>query len=337
MLMFLIVLLIFSCTPRAVSRSIQSLGTVITITIYDRPRNRYFQESFDIVREIHDLMSLEVDGSDLVRVNRSAGREAVTVHPHTFEVLKNAVEIAEHSSGAFTALIEPLVSLWDIAGDPRIPDDSEIAAALLLMNPDDLVLLPPTDSQDPPKVFLKKEGMGLDLGAIAKGYAADLAADYLREQGVGQAILDFGGNIVTIGRKNEERSWLIGIQRPDNPRGTYLGTLPSADTSIVTSGVYERYFIRDGRRYHHLLDQETGFPAVNNLQGVAIVSDRSIIADAYSTAVFVLGLEAGRSLVEATEEIDAIFITTDNRIHLSSGLPDAFTLLDEEYVLESGE
>lgn len=186
-------------------------------------------------------------------------------------------------------------------------------------------------------VFLKKEGMGLDFGAIAKGYAADLAADYLRAQGVGQAILDFGGNIVTIGRKNEERSWLIGIQRPDNPRGTYLGTLPSADTSIVTSGVYERYFIRDGRRYHHLLDQKTGFPAVNKLQGVVIVSDRSIIADAYSTAVFVLGLEAGRALVEATEEIDAVFITTDNRIHLSSGLPDAFTLLDEEYALESGE
>ena len=134
------------------------------------------------------------------------------------------------------------------------------------------------------RVFLKKEGMGVDLGGIAKGYAADLVSDYLKSVGVRQAILDFGGNIVTIGRKTEESPWLIGIQHPDRRRGVYLGTLLADDISIVSSGVYERYFVEDGLRYHHLLDPATGFPVENGLEGVAVVAERSIVADGYSTA-----------------------------------------------------
>ena len=332
-------LLFTACTSNdsGVQKSIQSLGTVVSITLYDRPKSRYFEEAFALVEEVHDLMSLEVENSDLQRLKEVAGREAVPIHHHTLAVLTEALRIAEISHSAFTPLIEPLVRLWDIGGEnPRIPSATEIEDALFRTALEDLEIIPADNPQTGTQwVFLKKEGMGVDLGAIAKGYAADLVTDYLKLQGVERAILDFGGNIVVIGRKTEERPWLIGIQHPDRRRGVYLGTLPADDISIVTSGVYERYFVEAGVRYHHLLDIATGFPAKNGLDGVAIVADRSTLADGYSTAVFVLGLEAGGTLIEESEGIEAIFVSSDNRVYLSSGLLDDFILIDAEYEVRS--
>ena len=337
--LFSCILLCACSSGQAISRSIQSLGTVITVTIHDRPRSEYFDGAFALVEEIHDLMSLEVAGSDLLRLKEAAGREAVPIHPHTLQVLNEALVMAERSSAAFTPLIEPLISLWGITGEnPRVPSEEEIGKAQEAINLNELeITVSENPDNEPHRAFLKKAGMGIDFGGIAKGYAADLVSEYLKDQGVGQAILDFGGNIVTIGRKSEERPWIIGIQHPDKRRGEYLGTLPADDLSIVTSGVYERYFVDGGRQYHHLLDASTGFPADNGLDGVAVVSDRSIIADGYSTAVFVLGLEAGMALAEATEELEAVFISSDKRVYLSSGLRETFTLLDDEYKMETME
>lgn len=319
-----------------VRRTIQSLGTIITVTIYDDPKDEYFSESFRIVRKIHDLMSLEVEESDLNRLNRAAGSgRAVAIDPWTYEVLEEAIHMAEVSDSAFTPAIEPLVSLWDIGGpDQQVPDENQVAQLLPLLDYEQIRLYESADpSSNSPRAELLTPGMGVDLGGIAKGYAADLVSDYLKQEGVKHAILDFGGNIMTIGRKTADRPWTIGLQRPDMQRGVYLGTLPADDLSIVTSGVYERFFIEDDVRYHHLLDSRDGFPADNRLEGVVIVSDVSMTADGYSTAVFVKGLEQGKELVESRNEIEAIFITGDLQVIVSPGLIDQFTLMDDSFSL----
>ncbi len=337
LLPILCILIIVSCVQGPVSRSAQSLGTVVVITLYDRIKPRYFRESFAIADEIYRLMNREEEDSDLVRLREAAGNEAVGISSHTFTVLDAALEVAEHSAGAFTPLIEPLVNLWDIGGaNPRVPADAEIASALSTMQRKNLQIIPSDHlpehlPEHPHRVFLTEEGMGVDLGGIAKGYAADRVAEYLRSQGVEQAILDFGGNIVTIGAKGESLPWIIGIQRPGGERGTYLGTLPSVSTSIVTAGVYERYFTENGRRYHHILDPASGYPAEQNVDAVVVVAEESMTADAWSTALFVLGQKAGSDLVESLEDIEAVFIGSDKSIYLSSGLRDIFTLLDDDY------
>jgi thiamine biosynthesis lipoprotein len=319
--------------PEPVRRSVESLGTIVTITIYDDPKPGYFDGAFALVDQVYRLMSLQLEDSELVALNAAAGVAPVEVSPMTMEVLQAARGIAEQSNGRFTPMIEPLVALWDIGGvNPRIPGEDELAEAVELMDLDILELYPSENPRrEPHRAYLNTEGAGVDLGGIAKGYAADLVSDYLKEQGVTQAILDFGGNILTIGRKNEERPWIIGLQRPDMRRGIYLGTVPAEDISVVTSGVYERFFEENGVRYHHLLNPDTGFPVENRLEGVAILSDVSMTADGYSTALFGLGLEDGLAAANRSDEIEAIFITADKKVYLSDGIAGEFQLLDEEY------
>lgn len=314
--------------------SIQSLGTIINITLYDDPKQKYYDESFALVRKVHSLMSLEVPDSDLVRLNSSAGKGSpVDIDPMTMTVLQTAVEIANNSNGRFTPMIQPLVALWDIGGEnPRVPSQEEIDAVLPLINLDYLKLYPSSNpSTQPDRAYITREGAGVDLGGIAKGYAADLVSDYLKSQGVKRAILDFGGNILTIGEKAPDTPWTIGVQRPDKARGQYLGTLPSVDSSVVTSGVYERFFVQDGVHYHHLLDPDTGYPYDNGVEGVVIVSDVSMIADGYSTAIFGLGVEKGLELANSLDKIEAIFITADRRVIPSDKIAGNFALMDSEY------
>jgi thiamine biosynthesis lipoprotein len=318
-----------------VRRSVQSLGTIVTITIYDDPNPRYFDEAFALVDEVYHLMSLQLEDSELVRLNDAAGVEPVEVSQMTMDVLQAAVQIAEESGGRFTPMIEPVVAMWDIGGaNPRVPSQEELDSALPLVDIGYLELYPSDDpDREPHRAYISREGAGVDLGGIAKGYAADVVSRYLKSRGVGQAILDFGGNILTIGRKSEERPWIIGLQRPDMRRGVYLGTVPAEDVSVVTSGVYERYFEEGGVHYHHLLNPDTGYPVENGLEGVVILSDVSMTADGFSTAVFGLGLEAGLALANSRDDIEAIFITADRKVYPSDGIRADFELLDEEYEL----
>lgn len=322
-----------SADTEPVRRSVQSLGTIVTITIYDHPKTQYFDEAFDIVDEVYHNMSLQLEDTDLVRLNAMAGIEPVEVSPMTMTVLQEAKRIAVLCGGTFTPMIEPLVKLWDIGGDnPRVPSPEELSQAVNLIHLDYLELYPSDDPDNTPnRAFISTAGAGVDLGGIAKGYAADLVAQYLKSEGVHKAILDFGGNILTIGRKNEERPWIIGVQRPDQSRGIYLGKIPSEDTSVVTSGVYERFFEENGKRYHHLLNPETGYPVENGLEGVVIVSDVSMIADGFSTALFGLGLEKGLALANELDEIEAVFITDDYKIYVSDELAEDFILEDDQY------
>ena len=175
----------------------------------------------------------------------------------------------------------------------------------------------------------------IDLGSIAKGYAADEISRILTENNVNSAIIDLGGNIYAHGIKPSGQDWNIGIQNPFSTRGDIIGVLKVKNKTVVTSGIYERYIEKDGVKYHHLLNPNTGYPFENNIAGVSIITDKSIDADALSTTVFAKGLEEGLKFVETLPNVDAIFITKDNKVYITNGIRDSFTLENEDFTLEN--
>ncbi|MBO7093867.1 MAG: FAD:protein FMN transferase, partial [Spirochaetia bacterium] len=186
---------------------------------------------------------------------------------------------------------------------------------------------------DKSSVFLPEKELAVDLGGIAKGYIADRVKDFLVSSGAGAGIIDLGGNILVFGKKPDGSDFRIGIQDPFGGRGSAIGVVTMAEGSVVTSGIYERFFEQDGKRYHHIFDVRTGFPVENNLSGVTIVTMESAAGDALSTAVFALGLEKGMALVEKTDGAEAICITKDKEVYISSGLKDSFTLTDRNFTM----
>ena len=182
-------------------------------------------------------------------------------------------------------------------------------------------------------VFLTRPGMMLDLGGIAKGYAADVISKMLTDEGVKSAIIDLGGNIFAHGEKVSGDAWKIGIQNPFSNRGEIVGAISVKNKSIVTSGIYERYIEVDGVKYHHILNPETGYPYENDIAGITIISDKSTTGDALSTSVFALGIEEGMKFVEELDDVDAIFVTKEKGIYVTSGIKDNFELRDENFKL----
>jgi thiamine biosynthesis lipoprotein len=306
------------------------LGTVCSIDLYGKGSRGLYDRMFSRIREIEETMSAGMADTELDRIGRNAGLEPVAVGKDTLEVLERAGHYAGTSGGAFDPTVGPLVRLWGIGTErERVPPAEEIAGALALVNWRDLIV-----DRERGTAFLKRRGMALDLGAIAKGYAADEAARVAVEGGVRRGVLDLGGNILVIGSRKWNRPWRIGIQDPGKGRGTYLGILLVRDRSVVTSGVYERFFEEGGRRYHHILSTGDGYPVRNGLLSVTIIAARSIDADALSTTVFALGYEKGRRLVESAPDTEAIFVFEDMGVRLTAGIREAFTLTSGEYRLE---
>ncbi len=311
-------ILLVSCSkpaPEPESQSFLMLGTVCKITIYDHPSTEAFDASFARLREIEARMSLHTDTSEIAKVNEEAGIQPVAVSQDTFTVIEEALKIAELSNGAFDPTIGPLVEAWDIGGpNARKPSDDEIASLVKLINYKEVQL-----NKDTLEVYLPRKGMALDLGGIAKGYAADQVADILRDHGVEQAIVNLGGNVLTLGRKPDGTMWKIGIQDPEEGRGNYVMIAQLDNTSLVTSGPYERFLEIDGKKYHHILNTKTGYPVDSDFTSVSIITQSSFLADALSTSVFALGYEKGLALVNSMPEVGAIFFTSDDKVLLSDG------------------
>jgi FAD:protein FMN transferase len=310
-----------------------ALGTVCTITLYGQSNEKVFQAAFDLIDDIESKMSVSLPNSEVAAINRSAGIAPVEVSEDTFAVIEQSLEYVNTSIGKFDITVQPLVQLWGIGTEQaRIPAQAEIDEAIGLISANDVVLSRPNSA-----VFLKRKGMAVDLGGIAKGYAADRVKDYLLDQGFSKGILNFGGNIVTFGEKAGGDPWVIGIQDPYDTRGTPVGTLDLSEGSVVTSGIYERYFERDGRRYHHILDPDTGYPVENELASVSIVADQAIVADVFSTIVFALGVTKGMSLLESIPKIDGVLVTKGRKVLVTSGLMPSFSVSNTDYFLESSD
>jgi thiamine biosynthesis lipoprotein len=309
------------------------LGTICTINLFDQGSAPVYRAVFERLREIEDRMSVNREDTEAALVNRQAGIEPVTVHGDLLEVLERALYYAALSGGAFDPTVGPLVKLWGIGTDePRLPSPEEIDQVRSLVGWEDLRI-----DRSAGTAFLTRSGMSLDLGGIAKGYAADEAARIIRGAGIERALIDLGGNILILGQKKDGTPWRVGIQNPGGVRGEYAGILELSNhgetISMVTSGVYERYAEIDGRRYHHILSPREGRPAETGLLSVTIIAPLSMDADTLSTAVFVLGYEAGKALVESLEDVEALFILEDFSIRGTAGALGKFELIDGKFSL----
>ena len=356
-LFLLLPFLLTACSKAPRSQREFALDTVCVVNLYESGSDRLYSRIFSRIREINTVMSAypgEFEGllndntiinpnsgngamgaavstlvSGVLAINRQAGIAPVKVRADLILVLETALRYAELSGGAFDPTVGPLVRLWGIGTETqRIPTDEEIAAALELVNFRDLEI-----NRNAGTAFLRRKGMEIDLGAIAKGYAADEAARIAREGRARRGIIDLGGNIFALGWRNERGSvpWRIGVQNPFSDRGESLGVITVHNTSVVTSGVYERFFEVGGRRYHHILSTANGYPADNGLLSVTIVTERSMTADALSTGVFALGFERGKLLIDSLPNTEAVFVFADRSVIITEGLYGIFTLTNNEF------
>lgn len=309
------------------TRSNIKLGTLVSISLYDTTDSALMDLLFNRLDDIEQHMSLNVASSEINAINQGAGHESVAVSADTFHVIESALSYAALSNGKFDITVGPIVELWGIGSDhARVPEQSEIDALLPLIDYDAVAL-----SQADQSVYLPVEGMKLDLGAIAKGYAADELVRLLDENNIQRAIINLGGNVYVKGEKASQQNWRVGVQNPFDARGAYLGIASVADETIVTSGIYERYLEVDGIRYHHILNPVSGMPVNNELASVTIITAQSMDADAYSTILFTAGLEEGLTLANANDAIKAIFVTRDQEVYLSEGTASIFELTDSHF------
>lgn len=338
-LLFILISIIFifslsGCTkkePEPISKEGLFLGTFCKVTIYDEASRDVLEKAFNRISEIEDKMTINKTSSEVININSKAGSDYVKVSPDTFSVIKQGKYYSELSQGKFDVTIGPIVKLWNIGTDKaRVPSPDEIKNKLPLVDYSNILL-----NEQENKIMLKEKGMLIDLGAIAKGYAGDEVKRVLAENGVKHALINLGGNLVTLGSKLNNKAWKLGVQNPLDSRGEYLGTIEVSDKAIVTSGIYERYIEKDGKRYHHILSPENGYPIDNSLVSVSIVADKSIDADALSTTAFALGLENGLKLIESLKNVDAIFVTKDSDVYVTSGLKDNFKITDDKFKLKN--
>lgn len=290
------------------------LDTVITITAYGTSDDSVIDGCFSLIGDYESLFSRTVEGSDVWNINHSQG-EPVTVSEETADLIDLALKYSALSNDAFDITLAPYSILWDFQNNPGIiPSGTDIAEAGKHTGLSHLHVDQNTVTLDDPEA-------AIDLGGIAKGYIADRVKDLLLSQGIGSALINLGGNVLTVGTKPDGSNWRIGIRKPFSDASDLSAVVPVADQSVVTSGTYERYFEVDGIIYHHILDPATGCPVQNGLQSVSILSENSADGDALSTTCFVMGLEDGMELVESLEDIEALFITEDGQLHFSSGFP----------------
>ena len=301
-----------------ISKTGFAFNTVVTLSLYDTDDTELLDSCFALCADYEQKFSKTIPTSDVGRINAAAGKP-VTVSDDTVHLLKKAVYYSELSGGLFDITIEPVTALWDFHSEAAIqntvtpPDKSSISSALKHVDYHNIQIENNT-------VTLLDPNASIDLGGIAKGYIADRLKEFLLEQGVRSAIIDLGGNILTIGHKPDGSPYHVGIKRPFDQNGDIITSVSIADQSVVTSGTYERYFTYQGKMYHHILSPSTGYPADNDLNSVSIIAASSVDCDALSTICLLSGLNDGMQLIESLPNTEAIFITKDGRLHSTNKL-----------------
>lgn len=310
---------ITSCTAPPKNESLTMTGmyfdTVVTVEAWGAD-----QEIMDHCRQLcqrwEELFSAHIETSEISAVNR-AGGQPVTVSEETAELIELGRQFGELSGGKFDITIASASSLWDFhnSQNPLIPDPAALEDAVSHIDYRCVQV-------DGCTVTLTDPQARLDLGGIAKGYIADKIKEYLESQHIEHALINLGGNMVAVGSRYDGSDFRIGIQKPFAETGTLLASIQVSDQSVVSSGNYERCFEKDGKLYHHILDPDTGYPADTGLYQVTVLSQSSAQGDALSTTCFLLGLEEGMKLIDRLDGVEAIFVTSDMEVHMtSSDLP----------------
>ena len=303
-----------SANTDPISRTGFYFDTVVQVTIYDAKKEKCLDECMELAGTYEKMLSPTVEGSDIWNINHSVGNPVI-VSDETAALLETALTYCKMTEGRIDITMETVSGLWDFHAETagQIPDETTLSEALshvdyhnLLIEGNTITLLDPESR--------------ISLGFIAKGYIADRLKEYLLSQNIESAIINLGGNLLAVGQKPDGSPFQFGIQMPFAAQGTPVTALPVSDRSVVSSGVYERYFYQNDTLYHHILDTSNGYPVQNDLLGVTILSDSSTVGDALSTTCFILGPEEGMRLVESLEDVEAVFITNDHALHYSSGL-----------------
>lgn len=328
---------LFSCKKPAVKPApIFALGTVCTVDAFeDGTKDLYDKIAFRL-QEIDALFSANRTNSLINKINDNAGIAPINLGDSEVAfVLKRSLYFAKISNGDFDPTIGSLVKLWGIATDKeQVPLTPEIKAAQAKVDYRCLLL---EDTKDGTSAYLTRSGMRLDLGAIAKGYAADCVVKILEENKVVRAVVDLGGNIYVYGKKQDKTPWRVGIKDPTHPAQDIVASLDIEGGSLVTSGVYERFFIKDGIRYHHIIDPKTGFPCDTGLVSVTVCAKDSIDCDALSTLLFIKGENAIDFIKENLDEskVQVVLITKDNHIKYSKSLAQNITIYSSDFIVDS--
>ena len=303
------------------------MDTTVRQQIYGEYAARACESASDLMRRIEDRMSFFRSGSDIRALNEAAGTGGpVPVCADTMTVLRAARDYAEQSDGAFDVTAAPLSVYWREAAaggdgrpDSKLPDEEALRRVRRLVGSDGLRLFPEAGT-----AMLEKKHSAVDLGGIAKGFAADRVVELYRAMGIAAALVNLGGNVKTLGRKPDGQPWIIGLQDPDEARGVYFGLLRVGGTSVVTSGAYERFVKIAGERYHHIMDPRSGRPARAGLSSATVIAEDSMRADALSTAIFVLGRERAGRLLSAYPGTEAVLMDDSRRVWLSPGIRETW-------------
>jgi thiamine biosynthesis lipoprotein len=302
------------------------MGTELTVSVWttDDPRaDVAIAAVFSEFDRLEGLMSVWKAGSDIARLNAAAGERAVPISVETREVLRIARQISEQTDGAFDVTFAALSGLWKFDyqdKDGTVPDRREIVTRLPLINYRDLVV-----DDTGGTAMLRRKGMRVNLGGIGKGYAVDRGVDILRKSGLHDFMVQAGGDMYVSGKRGD-RAWRLGIRDPRGPADRIFASLDLTDGTFSTSGDYERFFMKNGRRYHHILDLRVGEPATK-CRSVTLVTERAVVADALAKGVFIMGPDEGMALIERTPGVQGVIVSAKNEVSISSGLRGRLTVL----------
>ncbi|WP_017210257.1 FAD:protein FMN transferase [Clostridium beijerinckii] len=330
-------ILIFSgCSKNQeiITKTALKMDTVFQLKAYGPKANEAIEASLSRLDEIEQMASVTIDSSDISKINQASGKEYVQVHPEIVKMLETAVKYSKLSNGVFDITVGPLVNLWGIGTDnERIPTDEEIKSKLPLVGYNDISI-----NEENNSIKLLKEGMAIDLGGIAKGFAADEVLKIYKNYDIKGGIISLGGSsIYTVGQKPDGTPWNVGVKHPRKDSDQdYVGIINLSEQALSTSGDYERYFIKDGKRYHHILNPSTGYPTDNGVMSVTIVVDSSIpdsnmLADILTKTVFIAGVDNGLKFIDSLQGVSCMAITSDYNIYKSSNWNIKLDKLDPDF------
>lgn len=296
-----------------------AMGTEMTHRVYGKHAEEALRAVEGEANRLEKLLSRFLPESEISRINSSAGITCQKPSFDTYEVLLRATQFSHHCQGLFDVTIGPLVDLWDYKNSTEIPDEASIRQVLPLVSYDDLIL-----SHCDRTARLQKAGQSVDLGGIGKGFASEKFVEVLREFEVTSAFTNIGGNVAALGTKPDGSPWCVGIRHPRQDN-RLIGAVLVADKAVVTSGDYQRYFVdQNGKRRHHILDPNSGYPSESGLVSVTVVSDSATTADALSTILFIAGMNKGLELLKNFPGTEGIFVDTDLQVYATKGLQGCF-------------
>jgi len=310
------------------------MDTPVTLKAYGINAQKAVEESFKILDKIDNMANVTKSNSDISKINSASGKGYVKVNPEIMKMVETSIKYSKLTDGAFDITLGPIINLWGIGTDKeRLPSDAEIKAKLSLVGYSKIRINEKDNS-----IMLLKEGMALDLGGIAKGFAADEVLKIFKKYNIENGLINLGSSsMYAIGKNESDKQWAIGIKHPrsDNP-DNYLGIIKISNEALSTSGDYERYFIKSGKRYHHIIDSKTGYPSESGVMSDTIViqgkvPDNSMIADILTTTVFVLGPEKGLKFVESLPNVACEVTTSDNKIYTSKGFKTQIENLNKDF------